>query len=419
MKTRGLAAGAAPDLKIENVPESKTKNLDSASHRPHITRTRILVIVAILLAANWLVLGTWNHFWGMTVAPAWEIIPPGLTLAFVATTFLSLRGSNLWLRLAYRVSVIWLGILNFSFFAACAAWIFSAIALVLPFHVERQLIGLTFFGMAILASIYGLVNANRLRTTYTTIKLPGLPVGWHGRSVALVTDLHLGNVRGEGFSRRIVSRLQSLRPDAVFISGDLFDGTKANLDAFMAPWKDVSVPEGIYYVTGNHEEFTNRSKYLEAVESVGIRVLNNEKVDVRGLQIVGVHDGETHNPQLFRALLRQVELDESRASILLAHQPSSLAIAEEEGISLQLSGHTHGGQIWPWTLAAARVHRRFNRGLNRFGKLQVYTSSGAGTWGVPMRVGTKSEIILIRLESSNFEKLTRQIVPAIPTVICQ
>jgi hypothetical protein len=113
---------------------------------------------------------------------------------------------------------------------------------------------------------------------------------------------------------------------------------------------------------------------------------------------VGVHDGEAGEPQAFRASLRQAKLDGGRASILLAHQPSSLAIAEEEGISLQLSGHTHGGQIWPWTRMAARVHGRFNHGLNRFGKLLVYTSSGAGTWGVPMRVGTKSEIVLIRLE---------------------
>jgi predicted MPP superfamily phosphohydrolase len=85
---------------------------------------------------------------------------------------------------------------------------------------------------------------------------------------------------------------------------------------------------------------------------------------------------------------------------LLAHQPSSLAIAEEEGISLQLSGHTHGGQIWPWTWVATRVHGRFNYGLNRFGKLQIYTSSGAGTWGVPMRVGTKSEIVFIHLKGT-------------------
>lgn len=389
-----------PASEIENVPESKDKSLDSASHHPRITPTRILIISTILLTANWLVLATWNYFLG-TQAMLWQIIPPALTLAFIATTFLSLRYSNFWLRWAYRASVIWLGVLNFSFFAACAAWIFSAAAVWLPFHLDQQFIGMTFFGVAMLVSIYGLVNANWVRTTRVTVKLPHLPTEWHGRNVALVTDLHLGNVRGRGYSRRIVAKLQRLQPDAVFISGDLFDGTKANLETFVAPWKELSVPEGIYYVTGNHEEFTDRTKFIKAVTSAGIRVLHNEKVEVRGLQIVGVLDGEAQDPQLFRALLQQMELDRNRASLLLAHQPSNLAIPEEEGISLQLSGHTHGGQVWPWTRMASRVHGRFNRGLNRFGNLLVFTSMGAGTWGVPMRVGTRSEIVLIRLESTN------------------
>jgi hypothetical protein len=390
-----------PDPEIENPAECKAGGADSGSRDSRIRRSRIIffvtVFLSVLLAANWFVCAAWNHFWEVTAVPAWEIIPPGLTLTFIAATFLGLRHSNFGLRLAYRISAIWLGVLNFSFFAACAAWIVSAAAMLLSFHFGPKVIAEAFFGMAILASIYGLVNANRLRVTRATVNLPDLPATWRGRTVALVTDLHLGNVRGAGFARRVVAKLKSLQPDAVFISGDLFDGTEANPDALVAPWRNLSAPAGIYYVTGNHEEFTDRAKLIGAVQRTGIRVLNNEKVDVQGLQIVGVHDRETADPRQFRALLRQAALDGGRASILLAHQPSSLAIAEEAGISLQLSGHTHGGQIWPWTWLAARVHGRFNGGLNRFGKLQVYTSSGAGTWGVPMRVGTKSEIVLIRL----------------------
>jgi predicted MPP superfamily phosphohydrolase len=215
--------------------------------------------------------------------------------------------------------------------------------------------------------------------------------------VALVTDLHLGNVRGAGFACRVVAKLRELQTDAVFISGDLFDGAKADLDALLEPWKGLSAPAGVYFVTGNHEEFTDRAKYLDAVERAGIQVLNNEKVDINGLQIVGVHDAELHDPRRFRAVLQGAKLDRNRPSILLAHQPLNLAIPEEEGVSLQLSGHTHGGQLWPWTLVAARVHGPFNRGLNPFGKLLVLTSNGAGTWGAPMRVGTKAEIILIQM----------------------
>lgn len=393
-----------PTTQIENAAEFQADGSDSVARAPHMLRSRILIFVTVfltvLMAANWFVCATWNHFLGMTAVPAWEFIFPGLTLAFVATTFLGRRYSSFGVRMVYRISAVWLGVLNFCFIAACASWIVSAAAMLLPFHFGSKSIAETFFGAAILASIYGLVNANRLRVTRITVNLPNLPSAWRGRSVALVTDLHLGSVRRARFASRIVAKLQSLQPDAVFISGDMFDGPEVNPDALVAPWKKLSVPAGIYFVTGNHEEFADRAELISAVQRTGIRILNNEKVDVHGLQIVGLHDSEAGDPRQFRALLRQAELDGSRASILLAHQPLNLAIAEEAGISLQLSGHTHGGQIWPWTWVAARVHGRFNHGLNRFGKLMVYTSSGAGTWGVPMRVGTNSEIVLIHLGSA-------------------
>jgi hypothetical protein len=375
--------------------------MHSNSSKPRFPRSRIIRFLSVfsttLLAATWFVCATWDHFWQTASLPVWQIIFPALTLIFVATTIFGRRYSNLWLRLGYRISAIWLGVLNYSFFAAGAAWGFSAVATLLSFHIEPKLIAAIFFGGAMVTSIYGLVNASWLRVTRVTVKLANLPANWRGGTLALVADLHLGNARGTRFARRVVAKLQQLQPDAVLISGDLFDGSKADLDALIQPWKALSAPAGVYFVTGNHEEFTDRAQYLDAVERAGIRVLNNEKVEINGLQLVGVHDAELHIPPLFRALLQGAKLDRNRPSILLAHQPLNLSIPEEEGVSLQLSGHTHGGQLWPWTWVAARVHGRFNRGLNQFGKLLVLTSNGAWTWGAPMRVGTKSEIVLIRL----------------------
>ncbi|HKB90235.1 MAG TPA: metallophosphoesterase, partial [Opitutaceae bacterium] len=246
----------------------------------------------------------------------------------------------------------------------------------------------------------GLINAAWFRVTRIDIRLPNLPEAWQGRTVALVTDLHLGHISGPGFLGRIIARLRSLQPDAVFISGDMFDGTTVELDQLVAPWRNYSAPRGIFYVTGNHDEFAERTIYLDAVQRTGVRVLNNEKVVVDGLQIVGVHDSEAGDPAKLRRILRRVRLNPQQPCVLLAHQPANLAVAEEEGISLQLSGHTHKGQFWPWTLVVSRIYGRFAYGLHRLKKLQVYTSSGAGTWGPPLRVGTKSEIVLIRFEST-------------------
>ena len=391
-----------PSSNVENTTEFNVNASDSESHAPGVPLSRIIrfvtVFLFVLLAANWFACASWNHFSGMTATPAWEFIFPGLTLIFIVATILGKRYSNFGLRLAYRISAAWLGVLSFSFFAACATWIVSAAAMLLHFHFKPKVMAEAFFGAAMLASFYGLANANRLRVTRITVKLPNLPASWQGRNVALVTDLHLGLVRGARFASRVVAKIQSLQPDAVFISGDMFDGPAPNPGTLIEPWKKLSAPAGIYFVTGNHEEFADREKLIAAVQGASLRVLNNEKVDVDGLQIVGVDDCETGDPLQYRALLQRTELDGSRASILLAHQPSSLAVAEEAGISLQLSGHTHGGQVWPWTWVAARVHGPFNYGLHHFGKLLVCTSSGAGTWGMPMRVGTKSEIVLIHLE---------------------
>jgi hypothetical protein len=138
------------------------------------------------------------------------------------------------------MSAIWLGVLNYSFFAAGAAWIFSAAAALVSFHIEPKLIAAAFFGGAMVTSIYGLANASWLRVTRVTVKLTNLPTNWRSGTVALVADLHLGNVRGARFARRVVAKLQQIHPDVVLISGDLFDGSKADLDALLA--KEVSLP---------------------------------------------------------------------------------------------------------------------------------------------------------------------------------
>lgn len=381
------------------VPESSA--LPASSSPPgHGGLRRILrfgiVVSAILLGVNAFVCATWSYFFGMRGWLAWQAIPGALAVAFIVTTIVGFRLSNSLLRFVYAVSAAWLGALNYAFFAALACWLADAWAGLVGWPWPRLDIGATFFGAALLTTIYGLSNAAWLRVTRVTVELPHLPEAWTGRTIALVTDLHLGHLSGPGFLRRVIARLRSLQPDAVLISGDMFDGSPIGLDRLVAPWREFSAAKGIYYVTGNHDEFADRALFWEAVKRTGIRVLNNEKISVDGLQIVGVHDSEAGDARELRRLLRRAAIDPRQPSLLLAHQPANLAVAEEEGISLQLSGHTHRGQMWPWNLLVARIWRRFAYGLNRLGRLQVYTSSGAGTWSPPLRVGTKAEIVLIR-----------------------
>ncbi len=365
----------------------------------------VVVVQSILFLAHAFLYKTWVAFW---VTPGGAVDPPGisklqatlalLSVSFVAASFLAFRYSHIFVRLFYTISAAWLGILSFCFFAACLCWLLYGVVLLFGVHVDRRPFAVLFFGLAVVASLYGISNAARTRVKRITVKLPNLPGSWRGRVAALVSDTHLGHVRNYGFARRIVKMLAGLRPDVVFIAGDLYDGTAANLDRLAEPWAKLSAPLGTYFVTGNHEEFFDRKRYLDAVKRSGVRVLNNEKLTLDGLQLIGVHYRESIDPQRFRSILRQAALDRGRPSILLTHAPHRLPIAEEEGISLQLSGHTHGGQFLPYTWITSRVYGPYVYGLNCFGNPTIYTSSGAGTWGPPLRVGTKPEIVLLRFE---------------------
>jgi len=268
------------------------------------------------------------------------------------------------------------------------------VGLDMNFHWTVELL----FGAAVVAGLYGVFNASWTRITRTTVRLANLPAAWHGRRAALISDLHLGHVRNGSFLRRMVAKILKEEPDAIFIAGDLYDGTAIDARRAAQPLSELMAPHGVYFVAGNHEQFGDDSKYLRAIEAAGVRVLSNEKVEVDGLQIVGVpYRNATLGGHLASAL-NGVRLDRGRASILLTHAPDHPEIAEAAGVSLQLSGHTHLGQFLPWSWIARRIYRQFVYGLSRIGKMQVFTSSGAGTWGPPLRLGSNPEIVVLQFE---------------------
>ena len=195
-----------------------------------------------------------------------------------------------------------------------------------------------------------------------------------------------------------MAKILKEEPDAIFIAGDLYDGTAIEAQRAAEPLSKLVAPHGVYFVAGNHEEFGDDSKYLHAIAAAGVRVLNNEKVELDGLQVIGVPYRNATQKRHLASALDQVRLDRARASILLTHAPDHPEIAEAAGISLQLSGHTHLGQFLPWSWMARRVYRQFVYGLSRIGKMQIFTSSGAGTWGPPVRLGSISEIVMLEFQ---------------------
>ncbi|MGH9748251.1 MAG: metallophosphoesterase [Candidatus Acidiferrales bacterium] len=368
-------------------------------------RRRLAVFVAIiqtlLFAGHAFVYATALYFWPSLAAatnPDLKITLALLSITFVTASLLALRYSNIVIRIYYTVSALWLGTFSFLFFACCALWPTYGVFSLAGLHPDKGLFAFTFLTVALLASLYGIMNAAATRVKRITVKLDNLPSSWSGRTAALVSDVHLGHVRNMGFIRRIGKLVAQLKPDLIFITGDLYDGTAADLNHLAEPWAALAPPLGKYFVLGNHEGFTDSTRYLNAVASAGIRILNKEKVELDGLQLVGVHYHDVTHAEHFRTVLQSISIDRSRPCILLTHAPDHVPVSAEAGISLQLNGHTHGGQFFPFNLFVKRIYGPFAYGLNELATLQVYTTSGAGTWGPPMRVGTNPEIVLIKFE---------------------
>src|SRR5258708_499723 len=355
----------------------------------------LLCLTHLLLYETW----TFSPTGSDTPGAFWIKLVLGLlSVSFVAASLLAFRYTNAPLRAFYRVAAVWMGLVSFLSLAAAFSWIIFGVArlagLDMNFHRTVELL----FGAAVVTGLYGVFNASWTRITRTTVRLANLPAAWHGRRAALISDVHLGHVRNGSFLRRMVAKILKEEPDAIFIAGDLYDGTAIDARRAAEPLSELAAPHGVYFVAGNHEQFGEDSKYLHAIAAAGVRVLSNEKVEVDGLQIIGVPYRNAARDGHLASVLHGIRLDRDRASILLTHAPDHPEIAEAAGVSLQLSGHTHLGQFIPWSWMARRIYRQFVYGLSRIGKMQVFTSSGAGTWGPPLRLGSNPEIVMLEFE---------------------
>ena len=243
--------------------------------------------------------------------------------------------------------------------------------------------------------------ANELR-----VAVPGLPPALAGTTIVQLTDLHIGATKSRNFARDVVRRTNALAPDVIVITGDLVEGRFGSVREDIIPLAGLRARLGVFMVTGNHEYYSGLHEWLPELHRLGIRVLRNEHVIMDaekggGWELAGIEDWNGRSiepdggPDLARALAGH---DPARPVILLSHQPRAIYPAAQAGVALVLSGHTHGGQIWPFS-CLVRLQQPFLEGLHRVGRTQLYVSPGTGYWGPPMRLLTRAEIMRITLVS--------------------
>ena len=259
-------------------------------------------------------------------------------------------------------------------------------------------------GVALVLSVWGMALAlgpPRLRRL--DVRVDGWPQALAGFRIVQLSDVHIGPLLDRRFARHLAARVNALAPDLVAITGDLVDGTVEHLSEEVEPLRAISAPHGVYFVTGNHDYFSRADPWLEKVRELGFRPLRNEHVEIgapgASFDLAGVDDrfaqlfGGDHGEDLGRALAGR---SGGRPLVLLAHNPTVFDEAARRGVDLQLSGHTHGGQIWPFQ-GIVRLATRYVAGEYRHGRSMLYVSRGTGFWGPPMRLFRPAEITEITL----------------------
>jgi predicted MPP superfamily phosphohydrolase len=231
------------------------------------------------------------------------------------------------------------------------------------------------------------------------IPLAKLPRRMDGLRIALVADIHVGPLVGRAHTRRVVDIVNDLNPDLVAVVGDLVDGTVEELADAVAPLRDLRARYGSYFVTGNHEYYSGYAEWIAEVAELGLRPLQNERIEIDGLDLAGVNDvtggAYRHAPDFGQALGGR---DPAKPVVLLAHQPVQVYEAARHGVDLLLAGHTHGGQMQPFGLVV-RATQPLLSGRATINGTQVYVTNGAGFWGPPVRVGAPPQISVVELRS--------------------
>jgi len=385
----------------------------------------ILSLCLILLIPHALIYLTVYHVFKLaSIQAKWILF---INLCFLAIqlplTVVIMRLTRItWLNGLIYLGSVWYGFFIYLLMAITIAWLAFGLGQWFHWSINKPLLLISLVVVAMVVSGVGLINGTQVKVKPLVITLNSLPNYWQGKKVLHLSDVHLGPIKNTKFLDKLVATVDDLDPDLILITGDLFDGMNGSLSHFLPGLSHLKAKEGVYFATGNHEGYLGLKEPLGIIGQAGITILDFEIANLNGLQIIGIpfpeHNQENRTASLFA---EDGPYDPKLPSILLYHTPTNIFEAQKKdrgdqqmktywapdtqmdsakmhGIDLQLSGHTHKGQLWPFDLLTRRIFKKLDYGLNQDGDFQIYTSSGTGTWGPPMRLASDSEIVVITLQ---------------------
>ena len=384
--------------------------MTSPDPQPQASHTRFRVSRVVLVFIS--IIALMHVYIGSRLLPGlsigvlgWTI---GVTLLALSTLLIPLGMIGRFLGLPQSVAdrMIWIGMLDMGLFSSVLVLTFARdVALLFsppPIFVLDSAIGVPI--LALLITLVGFVNARRMpQVVKIDVPIQNLDPALAGFTIVQISDIHVGATIKKNYVRVVVDRVNALNADLIAVTGDLVDGSVAQIAEDIAPLASMKSRYGTFVVTGNHEYYSGAEEWVAEYRRIGMTVLMNEHVvlkhDGAALVVAGVTDFSAHQfgeSQRSDPASAMAGSPADTLKIMLAHQPRSADKVEAAGADLQLSGHTHGGQFWPWPLFVP-LQQPYTAGLHRHGRMWVYTSRGTGYWGPPKRFGAPSEITLIRL----------------------
>lgn len=358
-----------------------------------LARMRYLIFIPIVYTVFYL-MHLYVYVTAARVFGLWFPYEYGLVAAVASVYLFASAAARRWQGVIsdtfYVVAATWLGVLWLLF---SATFMYGMLAIVMP--ADRPAVYAGLLGFACVLAVVALLNARRL--VVRAYEIPVVGLGSPLR-VAHLSDIHVGTVNQKKYLARVVAKTNAEKPDLVLITGDLFDGSVAIDESILSPLNDLIAP--VYFSTGNHEGYEGLDHVREAMSRLDVTLLENAVAEFRGVRIVGVHDRQSlPRTTTLDAMLSSLGVTGEVPTLLMYHTPVEWAAARAHGVALMLSGHTHNGQVFPFTLLV-RLFYRHVKGLYRIDEHYLHVSPGTGTWGPPMRLGSTNQVTLITLTTA-------------------
>ncbi len=385
----------------------------------------ICVVLVMMLITHSFLYVSWIQFFNISSIKMKTVLIASLfflTISFIIASILVHFFYNPLTRAYYTLAGLWYGLVLFLILASVMVWLVIGLVHILPLsHPENLSVftAMCLYVLAVLFTGYNFYNTFNIKITRNSVPIRNLPPQWQGKTIAHLSDLHIGSYADESVLRKIINTVNNLEPDIIAITGDLFDGASGRHEVYIDALQQLHAKKGVFFISGNHEIYAGKKGPMNAVRKSGITILDNKVIDLDGLQLIGVGYPSFQKKTPLFDIKGDPVYDPNCPSILLFHTPTDIGelmensrathsnaylapgtkfnTAKNLGVSLQLSGHTHAGQFIPFTWLTKIIFNGYHYGLHKIDDFHIYVSAGTGTWGPPIRSGYASEIAVLTL----------------------